>query len=190
MLNRLFRKDPMKGPARRVYLALVEAARRSFLYGPDGAPDSVDGRFDMIVLHTVLVFRRLRGEGDTAKHFNQLVFDVLFDDMDAALREMGTGDLSVGKRIREMGEAFYGRASAYEPALEAGDAAALAAALERNLFTLDGEAEEAHPKASDPLPGPAAQRLAAYALKAKAYLDDQDAKLILAGEAPRFPAAA
>ena len=185
MFDRLFKKDPMKAPARAVYVALVEAARRPFLYGQDGAPDTVDGRFDLIVLHAVLVFRRLRPDGGHAKRFNQLIFDIMFDDMDAALREMGTGDLSVGKKIREMGEAFYGRASAYDGSLDSGDAASLALILERNLFAPDSDEAGAPQTAS-----PAAERLAHYALAAERYLADQDAQAILAGESPRFPAAA
>ena len=184
MFNRLFKKDAMKEPARKVYLALLEASRRPFLFGPEGAPDTVDGRFDMIVLHAVLVFRRLRPEGEAGKHFNQLIFDILFDDMDAGLREMGTGDLSVGKRIKEMGEAFYGRATAYEPALDQGDEETLALILERNLFAADED--EAPPETA----GPAARRIAAYALAAERHLSDQDASAILQGTPPRFPAAA
>jgi len=184
MFDRLFKKDPMKAPARQVYLALLEASRRPFLFGEAGAPDTVDGRFDMIVLHAVLVFRRLRETGEAGKHFNQLVFDILFDDMDAGLREMGAGDLSVGKRIREMGEAFYGRASAYEPALEAGDEDTLALVLERNLFAADDD------DAPPPAAGPAARRLAAYVLASHRYLADQDPEAIMGGAAPRFPAAA
>lgn len=184
MFARLFKKDPLKAPARQVYLSLLEASRRPFLFGEQGAPDTVDGRFDMIVLHAVLVFRRLRSEGEAGKHFNQLVFDILFDDMDAGLREMGTGDLSVGKRIKEMGEAFYGRATAYEAALDAEDEESLALILERNLFAADED--EAPPQS----PGPAASRLAAYALACERYLADQDSAAILDGAAPRFPAAA
>lgn len=184
MFDRLFRKDPLKAPARQVYHGLVEAARRPFLYGDKGAPDSVDGRFDLIILHAVLVFRRLRGLGDESKHFNQLIFDIMFDDMDAALREMGTGDLAVGKRIKEMGEAFYGRAAAYEPALDAEDAEALALVLERNLFADEDE--------DDPVlhASPASRRIASYALAAELLLADHDSDAILSGRTPQFPAAA
>jgi cytochrome b pre-mRNA-processing protein 3 len=184
MFDRLFRKDPMKAPARQVYLALLKASRRPFLFGEDGAPDTVDGRFDMIVLHAVLVFRRMRPLGSAGKHFNQLVFDILFDDMDAGLREMGTGDLSVGKRIKEMGEAFYGRASAYGPVLDQADKDGLALILERNLFASDGAADSVIEA------GAAARRLAGYALAAERHLADQDGEAILQGAAPQFPSAA
>jgi cytochrome b pre-mRNA-processing protein 3 len=184
MFDRLFRKDPMKAPARKVYLALLEASRRPFLFGARGAPDTVDGRFDMIVLHALLVFRRMRPLGESGKHFNQLVFDILFDDMDAGLREMGTGDLSVGKRIKEMGEAFYGRASAYDPVLDSADEEGLAVIIERNLFASDEDAKTVTEA------GDAAKRIAAYALAAERYLADQDAEAIMGGQAPQFPAAA
>lgn len=185
MFARLFRKDPMKTRAAEVYDSLVRAARKPALYGEDGAPDTVDGRFDMIIAHAVLVFRRLRGEGEAAGELSQLVFDRMFDDFDAALREMGTGDLSVGKKIKEMGEAFYGRAKAYEGALNESDADRLAQALERNLFAEDDEAEDAPP----PEASPASRRLADYLLASMRVLEDQQARALLEGEAPRFAAA-
>lgn len=178
MFARLFKKDPLKAPARKLYDGLVEAARNPALYGEGGAPDTVDGRFDLITLHAVLVFRRLRDAGDHGQALSQLVFDIMFDDMDAALREMGTGDLSVGKKIREMGEAFYGRAQAYEPALVEADAPALAQAIARNMF--DAELTDA----------PGAARLADYAVRSAASLGEQDLDALLDGAVPAFGAAA
>ena len=178
MFARLFVKDPLKAQALALYRALVDAARKPSLYGSLGAPDTVDGRFDMISAHAVLLFRRLRACGEGGRDLSQRVFDIMFDDMDAALREMGTGDLSVGKKIREMGEAFYGRAKAYEVALDANDAGALAAVIDRNLFPDDDRTE----------PGAAAQRLAAYLMAAERALSSQPATELLAGSPPTFPA--
>ncbi|MEQ8434455.1 MAG: ubiquinol-cytochrome C chaperone family protein [Oceanicaulis sp.] len=181
----------MKARAREVYDTLVRAARKPGLYGENGAPDTVDGRFDMITAHAILLFRRLRGQGDAATELSQLVFDRMFDDFDAALREMGTGDLSVGKKIREMGEAFYGRAKAYEDALNAGDEEKLAAILERNLFAVDAE-EGAAPEVEatiDLTVSPASRKLAAYLSASARALDDQGVEAILAGQAPRYASA-
>ena len=174
MFSRLFKKDRRKEIARRLYDSLVRAARTPAFYGPDGVEDSVDGRFDMIVLHAVLLMRRLREGDEPGRDLAQLVFDVMFDDMDAALREMATGDLSVGKKIKIMGEAFYGRAKAYETPLSEGDQAALAEAIERNLF------EES------PLSAQVCERLAAYALESARLLQAQPVESLLAGEAPQF----
>jgi cytochrome b pre-mRNA-processing protein 3 len=115
----------------------VAQARRPWLYARLGVPDTIDGRFDMIVLHAFLIFARLRHEGPKARDLAQLVFDEMFQDMDHSLREMGVGDLSVGKRVRRMAEIFYGRADAYRKALSAPEeerVEALKAALERNVF--------------------------------------------------------
>ncbi|MEQ8405293.1 MAG: ubiquinol-cytochrome C chaperone family protein [Oceanicaulis sp.] len=190
MFARLFRKDPMKARAGEVYDAVVRAARKPGLYGPQGAPDTVDGRFDLITAHAILLFRRLRGEGEAAGELSQLVFDRMFDDFDAALREMGTGDLSVGKKIREMGEAFYGRAKAYEEALNAGDEHALAVVIERNLFADEAAGDEAQAAASETPPSQAATRIAAYLMASARALADQDVTAIVKGQAPRYAASA
>jgi cytochrome b pre-mRNA-processing protein 3 len=192
MFTRLFKKDPMKVRAREAYDTLVRAARKPGLYGDAGAPDTVDGRFDMITAHAILLFRRLRGQGEAAADLSQLVFDTMFDDFDAALREMGTGDLAVGKKIREMGEAFYGRAKAYEEALNTGDEDRLAAILERNLFAPDDE-DDPSVEPTEPLDravSPAARRLASYLAASARALEDQALDEILAGRAPRFVSAA
>ncbi len=174
MFSRLFKKDRRKEIARQLYDSLVRAARSPQFYGDDGVEDSVDGRFDMIVLHAVLLMRRLREGGESGRDLSQAVFDVMFDDMDAALREMTTGDLSVGKKIKIMGEAFYGRAKAYETPLNEGDQAALAEAIERNLF------EES------PLSASVCERLAVYALESARLLEAQPIESLLAGEAPQY----
>lgn len=150
----LFRPDPVKLRARALYDAILVEARKPALYGESGAPDTVDGRFDMIVLHAALVMRRLRDEGVEGQTLAQALFGRLFDDMDAALREMGIGDMSVGKKIKQMAEAFYGRAAAYDTALKAGDKAALTEVIWRNLFDSTENRQDA------------AGRLAAYALEA------------------------
>ena len=88
----------------------------------------------MIILHVFLLIDRLRGQGDKAAELCQQLFDTLFDDMDRSLREMGVGDLSVGKKINTMAEAFYGRAGAYQDALDKEDREELIGALTRNIF--------------------------------------------------------
>lgn len=189
MFGRLFRKDPMKKPANAAYEAILAASRQPFLYAAPGAPDTVDGRFDMLLIHAVVYFRQVRTAGEAGAHMNQLVFDRLFDDMDAALREMGTGDPSVGKKIKEMGQAFYGRAEAYEAALNEKDRAALAEVIKRNLFASDTTVSDDLPP--PPLPeaeqDAAAHRLAAYMLGADAHFGDQDPVALVEGQLPSFP---
>ncbi len=119
--------------AEDLYLKIVEQARQPVFYTDFGVPDTVDGRFDMIVLLAYVVFRRLREEGAAAAKLSQNLFDHMFADMDQNLREIGVGDLSVGRKIKELVTLFYGRVAAYDAALEAGRAETKAA-LVRNLF--------------------------------------------------------
>ena len=128
---KLFKSDPYSPQAARLYAAIVAQARQPEFYATGGVPDTVDGRFEMIALHTYLVLRRLRAAGETEERLAQALVDVLFSDMDASLREMGAGDLGVGKRVKQMATAFYGRVAAYEAAEKAGD---IPQALARNLF--------------------------------------------------------
>ena len=117
-----------------LYGAAVAAARDPFLYTVVGVPDTLDGRFDTVSLHAFLLIRRLKREPAPGPALAQAVFDAMFSDMDVNLREMGVGDLSVGRKVRAMWEAFHGRSVAYEAAMNAIDAGALEAALVRNVW--------------------------------------------------------
>jgi cytochrome b pre-mRNA-processing protein 3 len=117
-----------------LYTSSVGAAREKPYFEHLGVPDTLDGRFDLVGLFAALLIRRLRAHADPGPALAQAVFDAMFADMDFNLREMGVGDIGVGKRMRDMWEAFHGRAMAYEAPLAAADAAALAAALARNVW--------------------------------------------------------
>jgi cytochrome b pre-mRNA-processing protein 3 len=133
MIGRLFRRDREAGPARELYGQIVAAARQPAFYRALGVPDSVDGRFELIALHLFLVLHRLKHAGEpAAAALAQSLFDTAFADMDASLREMGAGDLGVGRRVKQMATGFYGRAAAYEEGLAG--AADLDEALRRNLY--------------------------------------------------------
>jgi len=153
--------------AHTLYTAVIAQARQPDFYLRQQVPDSLDGRFDLIVLHAFLVMRglgRIEGTGrDEAREVSQALFDLMFADMEQNLRELGVSDMAVGKRVKQMAQAFYGRVAAYEKGLAEGDAA-LAAALRRNLY---GAAD----------PGPADAVLAEMA----AYLRQQDTWLAEVG---------
>jgi cytochrome b pre-mRNA-processing protein 3 len=122
-----------------LYSACVAAARQPVFYAAYGVPDSVDGRFDLLLLHVTLVMLRLN-DIDA----NQQLFDLMFADMDRSLREMGVGDMSIGKKMKPMLAGFYGRAKTYRAALAEIDDQALESALARNLYGKpDGIAEHA-----------------------------------------------
>ena len=149
-----------------LYSSVMGQALQPAFFGDGLAPDTFAGRFEVVTLHAVLVFRRLRSIPDLGPELAQQVFDVLFDGFDDALREIGTGDLTVGKKIRNIAEAFYGRARAYDAAMEA-DApeGALSEALGRNMKLDDASS----------------QRLAEYMRAADALLAEQPSDRMLIG---------
>lgn len=122
-----------KQVAEKLFNRVVAQARERVFYERLGVPDTVDGRFDMMALHTFLVFQRLKGQGDRSAVLSQALYDALINDMEASLRQLGAGDIGVGKRIRVMTEALQGRINAYEKAL-AGSPIEIEGALRRNLY--------------------------------------------------------
>lgn len=132
MLNRLFRRGRNDEAARALYVAIVAQARRPEFYLRAAVPDTLDGRFDLLALHVFLVLHRLRAEGVRTEVLAQNLFDLMFFDMDQNLRELGVGDMSVGRKVKAMAKALYGRIAAYEPGLA--DPAVLTDALGRNLY--------------------------------------------------------
>jgi cytochrome b pre-mRNA-processing protein 3 len=153
---------------------IVAQARAAPFYRNYGVPDTVNGRFEMIVLHAVLLLRRLESEPAPLRRLGQGLFEQFCQDMDGSLREMGVGDLAVPRKMHKIGEAFYGRQAAYAAALAAPDLAPLAAALARNVFGAPTGSELG------------AARLAGYARAAADQLATQDGEALGRAEL-RFP---
>jgi cytochrome b pre-mRNA-processing protein 3 len=115
----------------------------------------------MIMLHAVLVLDRLQDDTTDARELGQGLFDRFCRDMDDNMREMGVGDLAVPRKMRRIGEAFYGRQATYGAALAAADDEAMIAALARNVFPVGSKQD-------------GAARLAAYSRRAFEQLEAQD----------------
>ncbi len=118
IIRRVQRRAEERDIALSLYAASVGQARKQEFYINCGISDTLDGRFDLIVLHVHIVTRNLISTGDKGVRLSNLVFKTMMDDMDMNLREMGVGDLSVGKRVKAMARAFYGRARAYDKAFK------------------------------------------------------------------------
>jgi len=161
----------------QLYATAVAAARAPFSYTDLGVPDTLDGRFDLVGLHTFLLIHRLKAEPPPGPALSQAVFDAMFSDMDINLREMGVSDMSIGKRVKAMWEAFHGRASVYAAALDANDMAALEAALARNIWR------------GAPAPDGSAAALARLAVAQLACLNTQPLATLTRGEVRFLPAA-
>lgn len=140
MLQRWLRPRPAVAAGRSLYLWVVEQARTPALYRDFGAPDTLEGRFELYTLHLILLLRRLRGEGPQAKETSQALFDAFLRALDDTYRELGVGDLSMAKQMRKLGEAVYGRMKTYDAALDLlPDTTELGAVAARTVF--DGVAQ-------------------------------------------------
>lgn len=133
MFNRL--RKPARPPAvRDLYGALIARSREKAFYQEWRVPDTIDGRFDLLTLHAFLIFEALSGQGRAAEELGSKLADVIFTGFDEALRELGISDFGMGRRIRNMADAFYGRLHHYGLARTQPE---LAAAVQRNLYRGD-----------------------------------------------------
>lgn len=170
LLDRLFRPRPAHTAGRKLYVQAVEQARRPALYVEFGAPDTPEGRFEIYTLHVFLLLERLQAKGERAAETGQALFDAYLRGLDDALRELGVGDLSVGKKMRRLGEAFYGRVKSYQAAFATlPDAGPLEALLARTVY--DGGETACAPK------------LARYAVAQREALAARPLEELLKGEA-------
>lgn len=169
MLKRLFKPRPALLAGQSLYALSVAQARAPGLYADLGAPDTTEGRFELYSLHVYLLLERLKGQGSQAAETSQALFDTYLSALDNALREMGVGDTSMARRMRKLGEAFYGRIRSYEAALAAlPDTAALQGMLIRTVYS-----------GADPAPAP---RLTAYIVAQREALAAQPLDRLHAGD--------
>jgi cytochrome b pre-mRNA-processing protein 3 len=183
MILARFRRNSQARTIHALYGAIVAQARSVTFYADYRVPDTVEGRFDLIVLHLVLLLHRLGRRAEAGRGLGQALlsqallsqallgqelFDAFCRDLDANLREMGVGDLAVPKRMQAFAEAFYGRQAAYLAALDAADQRVFEKALARNIFPAGDEA--------------GAAQLARYARAAVIRLDAQDDDALIRGE--------
>jgi len=175
--QRFFAPRPQALAGRALFMSASQQARNPAFYSLAGAPDTHEGRFELYTLHVVLLLHRLKGEEARVVETRQVLFDSFVRNLDDGLREMGVGDLSVGKKMRKLGAAVYGRLKSYDEALMGVDQpTAVAALLTRTLF--GGEA------------APGAAELADYVIAADARFAAEPTEHFLQGQVPwpPFPA--
>ena len=164
--------------AHLLYGDLVSHARSERFYRELGVPDTPEGRFEIIGLHAALLMRRLKGEDGASRALGQELFDLMFADVDASLRELGVGDLSVGKQVKRLVGQFYARLAGLERALGATEADLLAPALRANVW-----------QGGPPPSAAQVEALADYLIAAERHLAGQAGSALLRGAAT-FPSPA
>jgi cytochrome b pre-mRNA-processing protein 3 len=170
VLQRLFKPRAERLAGQALYACAAAQARNPVFYASLGAPDTVEGRFELFSLHVALLLLRLKAQGAQADETAQQLFESYVRGLDDALRELGVGDVMVGKRMRKLGEAFYGRMRSYELALACRpDLSELQAVMSRTV--LEGSS------------GGRADAMADYAARAADRLADEPLEGLLAGRA-------
>ena len=172
MIWRLFsRGDAASRTIETLHRRINDASRQPGLYTALGVPDTVEGRFECLSLHVILVLRRLERLPAPADDVSQDLVNSVFLQLDSSLRELGVGDFGVPKRMKKLGAAFYGRAETYGAALAKDDPAALSEALARNVLGTEDAG--------------AATALGRYVIDSAAQLEAMDLDGLL-GPGPRF----
>lgn len=172
ILRSLKRRAEFQRKAGEIYGAIVTQARQRAFYADLGIPDTPTGRYEMVVIHLFLVLERLRSEGALTEPVTQELVDAFVADIDDSLRELGTGDIGVPRRVKRAAAGFYARARDYRQALEASGTA-----LEQTLARHLGDADATEPRIG---------ALAAYVRAAAASLAVQHVEELIEGR-PSFP---
>lgn len=168
-LDRWLKPRPAKAAGAKLYAGAVAQARSAAFYRDMGVRDSLEGRFELFSLHVILLIERLKGQGEAAAETSQAVFDSYVRGLDDAFREIGVSDTAVGKKMKKLAGAFYGRLKAYDDAVASlPDVAQTAEFLARNPFEERGEGDVA--------------ALTAYVIKTRAALAEQPLDAVLQGD--------
>ncbi|WP_297511920.1 ubiquinol-cytochrome C chaperone family protein [uncultured Caulobacter sp.] len=168
-LDRLLKPRPAKAAGAKLYAGAVAQARSPVFYRDFGVRDSMEGRFELFSLHVILLIERLKGQGDLAAETSQAVFDAYVKGLDDAFREIGVADTSVGKKMKKLAGAFYGRLKAYDEAVASlPDETAVRDFLARTAFEERGEGDVA--------------ALSAYLIKTREALAARPLDAVLQGD--------
>jgi len=166
-LDALFRPQSARRRriARHLYDQIMAAALSPELYRQGLAQDTLDGRFEQVALHASLVMRRLRDEDEPGRALAAGLQREVFSGFDYGLRETGVGDSTISRKVRALGERFYGLARGLDAAIGSDAPNAMIDLIRRNGLAPDAEA-----------------RLAEYLKSADQHLGDLDGETILSGQ--------
>lgn len=168
-LDRWLKPRPAKAAGAKLYACAVAQARSPAFYRDFGVRDSMEGRFELFSLHVIFLIERLKGQGEAAAETSQAVFDSYVKGLDDAFREIGVADTAVGKKMKKLAGAFYGRLKTYDEAVASlPDEVATRDFLARTAFEERGEGDVA--------------ALTAYLIKTRSALAGQPLEALLQGD--------
>ena len=136
-----FKKKKYETISNDIYQKIVKFSRNKIFYTKYKVPDTIDGRFDMLVLITIIVVFRLSKIKEEGIKLSQKIFDIIFKDLDFSLRELGAGDVSVANNMKKLISSYMGRQKIYLKAFKNGDEKFLAMAFKNNIFRNNDQKE-------------------------------------------------
>jgi len=136
MFDFMWKKKRLNNAAHSLFCVVIEQSRHAAFYQNSAVEDTLDGRFDVMAIHMTMILYKLdqHKEFEDAKVIKRNLQETMFDNLDLSLREIGVGDLGVGKKIKVMAEAFYGRMKVYQALFENKNYDKMAETLQRNLY--------------------------------------------------------
>ena len=129
-----FKKKKYETVSNDIYQKIVNFSRNKIFYTKYSVPDTIDGRFDMLVLTTIIVVHRLSKIKNEGRELSQKIFDIVFKDLDYSLRELGAGDVSVANNMKKLISSYMGRQKIYLKAFKSEDEKFLASAFKNNIY--------------------------------------------------------
>ena len=129
-----FKKNKYETVSNDIYQKIVNISRNKIFYTKYNVPDTIDGRFDMLILMTIIVVHRLSKIKNQGIELSQKIFDIVFKDLDYSLRELGAGDVSVANNMKKLISSYMGRQKIYVKAFKNEDEKFLALAFKNNIF--------------------------------------------------------
>ena len=136
-----FKKNKYETVPNDIYQKIVNISRNKIFYTKYNVPDTIDGRFDMLVLITIIVVHRLSKIKNEGSELSQKIFDIVFKDLDYSLRELGAGDVSVANNMKKLISSYMGRQKIYLKAFKNDDEKLLVIAFKNNIFRNNDQKE-------------------------------------------------
>lgn len=136
MFGFLFKNKKLTSVAHDLFGHIMDQSREPVFYKKFAVADNLDGRFDLMALHMAIVIEKINHSENKEQvlKLKQILQEIMFDNLDLTMREIGVGDMGVGKKVKAMAEAFYGRMKVYKEHLNSKDHGEMADALSRNLY--------------------------------------------------------
>ena len=117
-----------------LYQKIVNVSRNKVFYTKLNIPDTLDGRYDLLALFSIILTFALSRSGSKGIELSQILFDKIFLDLDLSLRELGAGDAGVNIKIKDMIRSYMGRQKAYCACFEKDNYIKLEKSIIRNIF--------------------------------------------------------